>query len=129
MFRKIGNIRNEVKFLIALLCCVIVVVYILGSGFIHHSPSDIEKVYTAMFGIGAFLWARIEHTNMIKPDLEDILERTDALRYQHHRLLYAIERAGLKLEEDDNGAACLKDKYGNIASEITLENLYESERR
>ena len=129
MFRKIGNIRNEVKFLIALLCCVIVLVYILGCSFVKHSPSELEKVYTALFGICAFLWARIEHTNMIKPDLEDILDRTDALRYQHHKLLYAIERAGLKLEDDDMGAACLKDKYGNIASEITLEKLYESEGR
>lgn len=125
MFRKIGNIRNEVKFLIALLSCVGVICYILGSSFVNHSPSDIEKVYTALFGLASFLWARIEHTNMIKPDLEEILERTDALRYEHHRLLYALGKAGFSLEEDEDGTACLKDKYSNVASDITLEKLYE----
>ena len=64
MIRKLIN--DKVKFLLALLGFVGVLCYILGCRFIHHYPTDLEKVYTAMFGLFFFLWSRIEYINLYK---------------------------------------------------------------
>ena len=64
MIRKLIN--DKVKFFLALVSFVSVVCYILGSRFIHHDPSDLEKVYVTVFGLFFFLWSRIEYINLYK---------------------------------------------------------------
>lgn len=96
---------------LAVLSVIVVLLYILGSRFMGHYPSDLEKIYVAMFGLVSLLWARMEAINVSKIEYNDAIERIEKLYYDQCRFERAIcEKFNVVYRQDEDGLETFYDK-------------------